>query len=104
MLNEIQNLLIDAGIIPNDGTKSALEGVEALLILLARAQADAEQAIDRAHALETRIAVMEAKADADADAATIARLEAYEKADSRRWNVEMCVWGPWDADREEGGQ
>jgi len=37
-----------------------------------------------------RIAVLEAKADADAD--------------SRRWNVEMCVWGPWDADREEGGQ
>jgi len=55
-----------------------------------------------------RIEVLEAKAEADADAATVAHLEAHlSQADNRiaRYvrRVEMAVMGPEDAD-EEGGQ
>ena len=65
---------------------------------------EAEAALARQ---EARIVELEAKADVDADAATIAHLEAYlSRADKRLARYvrrdEMCVWGPEDA--EEGGQ
>ena len=54
----------------------------------------------------TRALLEESKAALARQAARIEALEAKAEADadSRRWNVEMCAWGPWDADREEGGQ
>jgi len=64
---------------------------------------EAEGALARQAA---RIEALEAKVEADADSETIVRLKDYVQvqADEKRWIAEMRVWGPWDADREEGGQ
>jgi len=98
----------------------ALAPFSALAVEAARMQAEAahaDEVVASTRALleeskrtierqEARIEVLEAKTDADADDETIVRLKDYVQvqADEKRWIAEMRVWGPWDADREEGGQ
>jgi chromosome segregation ATPase len=94
-----------------DAARDALDARHAEAAHADEVVASTRTLLNEAHAAlarqEVRIAELEAKADTDADAATVAHLEAHlSQADKRiaRYvrRVEMAVMGPEDADEECG--